>query len=753
MTTQENVYIKVSTPIDAPGAVFALDHIEGREDISEPFSYRLALTRTDEIIDFSDLIGQAITVSFAIKEGAFRYINGIVTRFAQGESDDMTVPFEAEIRPWFWLLTMTRDSKIFQEKTIPDIIEEVFGELGYTDYRLNLTATYEPRIYCVQYQESAYNFVSRLMEEMGIYYYFEHIDGVHTMVLADAASSLEPCTHSAIGEIAATAAQWQYEEFVTNASYVKRVIPNKFSLCDYNFETPDTSLLVNQTGEGADLELYEYPGKYETASVGESLATLRIESVERPETSIKGEGTCKGFTAGNTFSLTKHTRPELNVDYVIESLYIRADQDRFTNTFEAFPADVEIRPRRKTPRPRIYGSQHALVVGKEGEEIWCDDYGRIKVQFYWDRIGENNEDSSCWVRVAQMWAGKKWGTLFTPRMGTEVIISFLEGDPDRPIVVGTVYNANQVVPYPLPDDKIKSTFLTRSTKEGEFGNELRFDDTIDEEELYMHAQKDMNTKVENDYNLRVDGNLTIEAIGDIRIKGKSIGSQAVGGFIANKAKEGIFNVGMTGIHNLSLGPITNTSSIAITSNVSHLAAAIVAAAKIVEAKTGEVVPNWVSKIENIISAAAGIGINNISTKTIANIAWLGILNEAGLGMINLAGGGIVNACKGEILNTAGLGIMNTAGLDIVNKAKGAIMNGAGLAIVNLAGKDMKNKATLGIINTASLAIVNNASTDIKSEASLALLNKAGLGVINQGTTVENKGSVAVIAQGAIVKLG
>lgn len=487
--------LTVTSPL-GEGAL-AVREFRGDERISGLFHYSVGLVSEDAGLSFDDVVGQGMTVALALADGTSRYFHGIVTRFAQGGGYSRTSVYHAELRPWLWLLTLTADCRVFQGQTVPEILEALFGELGFSDYRNSLTGTYAAREYCVQYRETAFAFVSRLMEEEGIFYFFEHEEGKHTLVLADDADAHAACPGLATARYRQTATGAEYEDVVTRCTLERRVTTGKYALDDYSFETPATDLMVTVEGSEGTLRVYDYPGGFTQTSDGERIAKLRIEACEVPGKTLRGDSFCRAFTAGCKFDLEGHERDEANTSYVLRAVSHTANQEVYTNSFEAFPADLPFRPARSTPRPAIPGAQTAVVVGKSGEEIWTDEYGRVKVQFHWDQKGQNDENSSCWIRVAQGWAGKGWGTFFLPRIGQEVIVSFLEGDPDRPIVSGCVYNATMTVPYTLPDDQTKSTLKGKSSKEGEESNELRFEDLKDSEEVYLRAAKDFTVSVKN----------------------------------------------------------------------------------------------------------------------------------------------------------------------------------------------------------------------------------------------------------------
>jgi type VI secretion system secreted protein VgrG len=506
--SDESTWLYITTPLDSDSRKFKLAQIEGKEQISGLFHYHLTLRTEDKNVDFKKIMGKnaAVHLMFPDKSNT-RYINGIVTRFVQGNFDGGVVTYFAELRPWLWQLTLSSNNKIFQNKSVTDIISAVFNDAGFTDFKLGTTGTYSPKEYCVQYGETDFNFVSRLMEEAGIFYYFEHTADKHTLVLADDAGASPACP--GLTSVKLKGFSPIADHLAEDCILEQELLTNKYKTKDFNFETPDTDLLAKVDGkEQGTLTVYDYPGKYTTTGDGQTISDKRIAALESLGKILKGNSYVRGFIAGYKFTFGDHYRSDVNGDYVLRHLTVHATDQLYTNTFEAFPSSVVFRPPQTAKKSRIYGTQTAMVVGKKGEEIWPDKYGRVKVQFHWDLEGKKDETSSCWVRVAQVWAGKGWGTLFIPRIGTEVIVSFAEGDPDQPIIIGTVYNASRTVPYTLPDEKNKSTIKTMSVKEGQAGNEIRFDDTKDKEELHIHAQKNMTVKVENDHIIEILNNRT-----------------------------------------------------------------------------------------------------------------------------------------------------------------------------------------------------------------------------------------------------
>ncbi|HEY7389066.1 MAG TPA: type VI secretion system tip protein TssI/VgrG [Bryobacteraceae bacterium] len=569
--------ILVSTPLGPDK--FLLKSYQGEERISQPFHFTLELLSEDSAIDFSQITGKSVTLTISLASGDKQYINGIAGRLVQAGSDTRFTTYYAEVHPWLWLLTLNTDCRIFQNMTTPDIIKKVFSDAGFTDFTDSLTATYSAREYCVQYMETSFAFVSRLMEEEGIFYFFTHDSSSHKLVLADDSSAYQAC-------LLATATMnkeaWTAEDIITSCSLEQQVVAGKYQLDDYNFVTPATDLTSSASSSDPSRSIYEYPGLYTTTGDGEARASLRLSALEVPGKQIRGTSYCWAFRPGYKFTLAGHKRDDTNVEYLITWVSHSADENNlYTNSFEAISSSTVFRPPRVTPRPIIHGSQTATVVGKAGEEIWTDQYGRIVVQFHWDQLGQNDEKSSCWIRVAQGWAGKQWGSIFLPRIGQEVVVSFLEGNPDRPLVTGCVYNATQTVPYTLPDEQTKSTIKTNSSKGGSGFNELRFEDKAGSEEIFIQAQKDMNVTILNNqmvtvamnetrsvkgnrtvtvaanmthtdsgdfthtvagnYALKVDGNLTIEVSGSVTIKaGTSLTNQA-GTTLDNKAGTSMTN--------------------------------------------------------------------------------------------------------------------------------------------------------------------------------------------------------------------
>jgi type VI secretion system secreted protein VgrG len=519
--TQDAQRISISTPLGKDKLLLRSFH--GEERVSGLFEFSASMQSEDPALDFSAVVGKSATITVVLEDGTSRYINGIVSKFVQAGGDVTFSNYHCEIRPWFWMLTMSWDCRVFQNKSVVDIVTGYFTELGFTDYKNATTGTYEALEYCVQYNESAFAFISRLLESAGISYFFTHEDGKHTLVLADDSSAYADCEGAATVDVG-TYGNWEQQNVVAGLAYEQSVIPGKFAVDDYGFETPSTDLMGTSDSakatDGSKRRIYEYPGGFTKKDKAEALAKLRMESHEWPQKMIRGMSFSPAFTAGGKTTIQKASRDDVNAAWVLLSVSHNAMLQEYSNSFAAIPADAVLRPERMTPRPRIAGTQTATVVGKSGEEIWTDQYGRIKVQFHWDQLGTNDENSSCWIRVAHGWAGKGWGQMFLPRVGQEVVVSFLDGDPDRPLVTGSVYNAEQTVPYTLPADQTKSTIKSETSKDGGGFNELRFEDKKDSEEIFIQAQKDMNRVVNNNDTLKVGfvkkdkGDQTIDVYND-----------------------------------------------------------------------------------------------------------------------------------------------------------------------------------------------------------------------------------------------
>ncbi|MBX7222636.1 MAG: type VI secretion system tip protein VgrG [Blastocatellia bacterium] len=550
--TQNGRLIKVKTVLPNPNALIVRE-LQGHEAISTLFQYDLEMYSENPAIDLTEMINSPLTIRIRLHDDDEdhgkphdRFVNGIVSEFAQEHTTPRFTHYRMTVRPRFWLMTQSTDCRIFQDMNVPDIVEQVLKDHGITDYEFKLErGKYKIRDYCVQYRESAYNFCARLLEEEGIFYYFTHEKTKHTLIFGDSPSHFEVCKDQAkaVYRQANTGGQavWSPDSYdvVTDFIVEKQVRPTHYALRDFDFMEPQRKLEVHavaavpessQAQQPTKREIYDYPGEYigapepqregafdMMAEGNRNVKLMKEEDSDSPYQLAHGSSDCRPFVTGHTFTFSDHPRADFNTTYVIQSLQIKAFQsDSFNepgsfyrNEFTVVKDTVPFRPQRVTPVPIVHGSQTAIVVGPAGEEIFTDKFGRIKVQFHWDRYGKQDEHSSCWLRVGTLWAGSSWGYIQIPRIGHEVIVDFLEGDPDRPYVVGSFYNGDNLPPYPLDSAstnshqgnyKTVSTRKSRSTLHGtpKNYNEVRFEDLKDSEQLFIHAEKDMDTHVKHD---------------------------------------------------------------------------------------------------------------------------------------------------------------------------------------------------------------------------------------------------------------
>ena len=490
--------------------------MSSQEEVSRLFEHQVLAASEDGAIHANDLLGKPAAVSLALGDGGTRWFHGIVTSCGiEGVEDGTTrlYRYRLTLRPWLWLLTRSSDLRIFQDKAVPEIIKALFTKYqgAVVD---KLTGTYKPRSYCVQYRETDFNFVSRLMEEEGIFFWFDHSDSKHDLVLANA-----PGAHTATKGFEKVPFRVQQQALLDEPAIQQwqmrhEIQTGKVVLRDYNFEKPATDLLtdpVTQTRQHgqAGHEVYDYPGRYTEKPAGSDIATLRLDEAASRFGRYTGQGNTLGLAAGAKFTLADHPRSDQNAVYLVlgtqidmrQSAYESSDaaDSGFLCRFTLQRYDEPFRPARITRKPTVAGPQTAVVVGAgDAGDIVPDKYGRVKLQFHWDRLGKKDANSSCWVRVASPWAGNGFGMIALPRLGQEVVVDFLEGDPDQPLITGRVHNAEQMPPYELPANATVSTLKSRS-KLGPVDafNELRFEDKKGSEYVWMQAQKDRFEVVED----------------------------------------------------------------------------------------------------------------------------------------------------------------------------------------------------------------------------------------------------------------
>jgi type VI secretion system secreted protein VgrG len=521
--TQANREVSVKTALATDVLLFRA--MSATEQLGRLSEYRVQLLSTDGTLKIGDVLGKPMSVALELSGGAARHFHGVVTRFASTGWSDGFASYEATVHPWLWLLTRASNCRIFQDKSVPDIVKEVCQAYGGVVALSagSLSGDYAALPYCVQYRETDFNFVCRLLEAAGIYFYFKHEADMHTMVLADSYGAHAPISGYGSLKFADGGQRGGLrEESVSSWAAGGQIQSSNYVLDDFDFEKASacssgglvaTANIAAGFGQAA-YEMFDYPGNYTLAADGNALARARIESLHGQCEQIDARTDARGLFPGGLFTLADHPRDDQNRPYLVTSLLVNVIGNDYTSGAGAGGLDVQCsltaigkefayRPPPLMARPVVYGPQTAMVVGKAGEEIWTDKYGRIKVQFHWDRVGTDDENSSCWVRVAQGWAGKGWGAMSVPRIGMEVVVSFLEGDPDRPLVTGCVYNSDAMPPYALPAEQTKSTIKSNSSKGGEGFNELRFEDKKGAEEVFMHAERDFNRVVKNNDTLKV----------------------------------------------------------------------------------------------------------------------------------------------------------------------------------------------------------------------------------------------------------
>lgn len=508
--------------------------LSASEGLSRPFEYQVEILSDKADLDLAKFLGKSMTVALELPEGT-RHFNGLVSRFAHsGRRTRQFFHYQATLRPWFWFLSRTQDCRIFQEKTVVQIMEDVFADhASLAKVSKKLSGSYTPWEYCVQYRESDMNFVSRLMEQEGLYYYFEHTQSGHELVLCDSISA-----HNAAAgyEKLPYEANWSeahgdQAEGINGWSVGMQVLPTKVVLADYDFTRPAHQLrkehAVARQHDLNSYEVFDYPGEYVKDADGQAYARIRAQEQQAGFQVASAQTDARGISCGSTFKV--EGLPDVSQDgeylvlatniFIEEGVQIGGEdggRGRFSCDFQAMPTSDTFRAPRLTPKPMVHGPQTAMVVGPDGEHIHTDQYGRVKVQFHWDRLGQNNDKSSCWMRVSQPWAGKSFGAINIPRIGDEVVVSFLEGDPDQPLITGRVYNEGFMPPYDLPAQAHVTGIYTRSkgSAAGAEANELRFSDEPGKEYFSLQAQKDFYREVENDDSELVKQNQFIKVGGN-----------------------------------------------------------------------------------------------------------------------------------------------------------------------------------------------------------------------------------------------
>ena len=580
----------LTTPLSED--VLLLHRFEGDEALSQPFEFHLSLVSEDDAVDPEKLVGKRMTLwanrDSEDDDGGTCW-SGIVASFGRsgsqwfagaGDTQELTT-YEAVLVPWFWQLKLVEDCRIFQNLSIPDIVDTILGELQLGKHETDLSGTYTPLEYCVQYDESSFDFIARLLEDAGIHYFFKHDpnEPADVLVISDHQEK------DYKGQVTSLryAANWaeQDEPVVYALTRRQRMRTGRVMMRDFDFTKPTQSLesgvdTMLTVGAQKSFQSFRYPGGYLDRSDGDARVKLAMEIEEAGHELLDGASTLLEIHPGVAFQLDDPPNDVLEPAWRT----LRAqhhgennlDDDNgesfYRNDFTVMPLALPYRPPRSTRRPRMRGPQTAIVTGASGDEIYTDQYGRVKVHFFWDHLGTSDDKSSCWIRVSQAWAGNGWGTFFLPRVGMEVIVDFIDGNPDHPLITGCVYNGDNAVPYALPGEMTKSTLKTQSSKGGGGFNELRFEDKKGSEEIFLHAAKDLQARVENDSAEAVGGNRDITITGNrsetingaqqhvvqgarTSSVGKDDGLSVGGNFLVSTGSDLGLNVGGSAMHNMS----------------------------------------------------------------------------------------------------------------------------------------------------------------------------------------------------------
>jgi len=683
--TQAGRLISLTTPLGDDKLL--LTSFTGHEAISRLFHFHLTTLSEDTDVDFTQIVGQNVTINLTLSDDTQRPINGIVSHFAcTGKEGDMT-RYELDVVPKLWTLNRYADCRIYHNKDVTEIVKSILDERGI-DYQASLTGTYNKLEYCVQYRETDFNFVSRLMEQFGIFYFFQHDDSSHTMMLGDSTSVHQPCPGPSIGGFNLTSGGLDAGDVINAWSLGQELRSGKYSLTDYNFTTSTTDLLASEptiysVGGNDSMEVFDYPGPHQTQSDGTAMAKLRMQEEEAVHKIAHGTSVCRVFRSGYTFELNDHPLDALNGNYLFTEIQHTASvagtyrdeggvgaavaaaaaaaggKESYANQFTLIPADVPFRPARVTPKPFVQGPQTAVVVGKssdedsdddqdaggDGEEIWVDKWGRVLVLFPWDR----KKATSCWVRVSQDWAGQGWGMINIPRVGQEVIVSFLEGDPDRPIITGRVYNDVQTVPYKLPDNGTRTTFRTSTSTGGGTAhyNELRFEDKQGSEQVFVRGEKDYDTRIVNDSREWIGNNRSLIVKKNQMEKVEGSLSLQVGGDQFEKVS-GDLHLQVKGKQNEK-----------ITGDLNH-----------------HISGNWNHKSDQNVSIQAGMNMYEKSGENYAHEAGMAIHLKAGMTMVLEAGMQLSLKVGGSFVDIGPAGVSISGPMVMINSG-GAAGSGSG----------------------------------------------------------------------------
>ncbi|EXF92809.1 type IV secretion protein Rhs [Pseudomonas fluorescens HK44] len=627
------------------------ESISGEESLNALSSQTLNGLNDGASLALTSAVATHVTTTLH-NDALTRPLDALVAEIRQLPADATAERYQLVLRPWLWWLTLASNNRVFQNLATSDIVTTIFKAHGFTDFQLKLTGSYTPREYCVQYGETDFAFVSRLLEEEGIFWFFTHEDGKHTLILGDSNDAFVPIPNGPKVTYLGQRMGERELHGIRSGQVCVQAVAGVYRATDYEFTTPTTSLYDQAEAVAGPRSIYEHPGGYNAKARGDALTKQRVDGLRSQEKRFVGESDCRWLVPGHWFTLAGHDDPTLNIDWVVTAVTHEASHDSYRNRFEAIPKATPYRPARLTPKPRMH-TQTALVVGKSGEEIWTDQYGRIKLQFPWDRDGKNDESSSCWVRVVLPWSGKGFGMQFVPRIGQEVIVTFIDGDPDRPLVTGCVYNGDNALPYALPANQTQSGIKTHSSKGGGGFNELRFEDKKDAEEVFLQAQKDFKINVLNDTTASV-GHDEILTVKNARTRTVKEGDETV---TLEKGKRSVTI--QTGSDSLD---VKDSRTVKVGADQKH--------------STGG---NYEHKVTGDYSLTVD---GNLTIKVSGTLT----LQSGGSFAIK-SGADLAAQASTSISQKAGTSLSNQAGTELTNKAGTSLTNDAGVSLTNKGGAE------------------------------------------------------------------
>lgn len=693
------------------GPSVALLSMSGREALGRPFKLEVDLLSDSDSLDLKEILAKPASVLLERLDGTLREFNGLVTEFSLVGEHGKFARYRCVLRPALWFIGQNRKCRIFQNKSVPEIVMDLLRERGITDFEDLISDTHRKWEFLVQYRESDLNFINRILEQEGIYYFFKHDGGKHIMVLLDSSA-----THETVEDFVEVpffsplTSKVRTDDHIDSWFTKREIRPDKVTLVDFNFESPLPFLTEGAVApldnDHGDAEVYDYPAEAVDKDQAEIQARRRLEELQAEHEIVTGSGPVRGLFPGAKFKLTNFPRDDQNKDYVIisasyeistaqfESNVVDNLQPTFRFSFRAIDAKQQYRSPSITRKPVVEGPQTALVVGPEENEIFTDEFGRVKLKFHWDPAPEADASSSCFVRVAQVWAGDGWGGMHIPRIGQEVIVSFLEGDPDRPIITGRVYNGFNRPPYPLPDNQTQSGLKSHSSPGGspDNFNEIRFEDKKGEEELHVQAEKDMSTLVKHNRTTDILRNDTLNIHGDqfIHIHGNL--SMTVDGVTdkdnPDKSKPVKSSLGVTGAHRIDA---SDTIDIQAPNKMTLT----------VGGSTITITPSSItlSAGGSTIVVDANVALN-ASGKAQVKLDAAALMKSAGSAQVKLDGGVAVSSGSGGSVTLDGDAAIKAANIKL-NAGK---INGTGDQEIGMAVSSSSVKLTPASVDTNATAI-------------------------------------------------